>query len=90
MSCYSATALNWQGRHRLAVVYSMVCREIGIICLVAHNGFSPTSDRQAARKEKRGILVGPPMLTTTNGFGKGASSSCQFVAAMRSAAESAW
>ena len=70
----------------------MACRdcEIVIICCVAYNRFSPTLDRQAGRKEGRGILVGPPMLTTTNGFGRGASSSCQFVAAMRSAAESAW
>jgi hypothetical protein len=85
-------ALKWQGKHWFgnAVVYSMACRETGVICLVAHNGFSPTSYRQVGRKRMRGILAGPPMFTTTNGFGKGASSLCQFVAAIRSAAESAW
>ncbi|BAS79061.1 Os02g0535801 [Oryza sativa Japonica Group] len=36
------------------------------------------------------FLVGPPMLTISNGLGKGASSSCQAIAARRSAAESAW
>lgn len=35
------------------------------------------------------LLVGPPTLTTSNGFGKGANSSCQIVAAIRRAAESA-
>jgi hypothetical protein len=40
--------------------------------------------------EDRVLLVGPPMLTISNGLGKGASSSCQAIAASRSAAESAW
>lgn len=35
------------------------------------------------------LLVGPPMFTITNGFGKGASSACQSAAAKRSAEESA-
>lgn len=34
------------------------------------------------------LLVGPPILTTIKGFGKGANSSCQTIAALRSAAES--
>jgi len=38
----------------------------------------------------RYLLVGPPMFTTTNGFGKGVSSACQSAAAERKAAESAW
>uniref|UniRef100_A0A0A9FP06 Uncharacterized protein n=1 Tax=Arundo donax TaxID=35708 RepID=A0A0A9FP06_ARUDO len=36
------------------------------------------------------FLVGPPMLTISNGLGKGASSSCQAIAERRRAAESAW
>lgn len=36
----------------------------------------------------RMLLIGSPMLTTSNGFGKGANSSCQTLAALRRAAES--
>lgn len=36
------------------------------------------------------VLVGPPMLTTSNGFGKGANSSCQAIAAALSALKSTW
>lgn len=36
----------------------------------------------------RMLLVGPPMLTTSNGFARGANSSCQALAAVRRAAES--
>lgn len=33
-------------------------------------------------------LVGPPMLTTNKGFGRGANSSCHALAALRNAAKS--
>lgn len=36
------------------------------------------------------VLVGPPMLTTNKGFGKGANSSCQVAAAALRAAKSTW
>lgn len=39
---------------------------------------------QASQK----VPVGPPTLTTTKGFGRGANSSCHALAALRSAAES--
>jgi hypothetical protein len=46
--------------------------------------------KDSKREKERELLVGPPMLTISNGFGNGASSSCQAIAARRSAAESAW
>ena len=40
------------------------------------------------KKNERKLLVGPPMLTTSSGFGRGANSSCHALAALRRAAES--
>lgn len=48
------------------------------------------TNRQEMQEGGKELLVGPPMFTTTNGLGKGASSACQSAAAKRNAEESAW
>lgn len=46
--------------------------------------------REREREMQSILLVGPPMLTMSRGFGSVANSSCQKEAALRNAAESAW